>query len=93
MRLHRFVETPSDPDLELIHAPAYAQSNEWMGRSGKASWDPEAGPVYETPLALMNFDEDGASVQPVHAVASESGEPHMALSRGGFGTLKRAGSP
>ena len=21
--------------------------NQWMGRSGKASWDPQAGPLYE----------------------------------------------
>ena len=88
-----FAEPPGGGDLDLIAGPVFPESDEWMGRSGKASYDPESGPVYETPLAQLNFDEDGASVQPVHALATESGEPHMALSRGGFGTLKRAGSP
>lgn len=52
-----------------------------------------SGDDYDTPLTQMTFDDDGASVQPVHALATESGEPQMALSRGGFGTLRRAGSP
>jgi hypothetical protein len=51
------------------------------------------GQDYTDPLYQMNFDDDGASVQPVHALATEDGEPQMALSRGGFGTLRRAGSP
>ena len=88
-----FAEIPDTPDLELIHGPAFTQSDQWMGRSGKASWDPQAGPVYDTPLTQFTFDDDGASLQPVHALATDSGEPQMALSRGGFGTLKRAGSP
>ena len=93
MRLGEFDELPGDPDLDLIHGPAYSDTDEWIGRSGKASWNPESGPVYETPLAMLNFDEDGASIQPVHSLPTSSGEPQMALSRGGFGTLKRAGSP
>ena len=52
-----------------------------------------SGDDYDEPLVQMNFSDDGASVQPVHALATEDGEPQMALSRGGFGTLKRAGSP
>ena len=73
--------------------PKYPPPGQWMGRSGKASWDPQAGPVYDTPLTQFTFDDDGASIQPVHALPTDSGEPQMALSRGGFGTLKRAGSP
>jgi hypothetical protein len=51
------------------------------------------GEDYTDPLFQVNMDDDGASVQPVHALATEDGEPQMALSRGGFGTLRRAGSP
>ena len=91
--MRAFAEPPGGADLEVIHGPSFAQSGEWMGRSGKASWDPASGPVYDTPLTQINFDDDGASIQPVHALATDSGEPQMALSRGGFGTLKRAGSP
>jgi hypothetical protein len=28
---------------------------DWIGRSGKASWDPEAGPSYATELPLGTF--------------------------------------
>lgn len=58
-----------------------------------ADLDLMPGADYTDPLVQLNFDEDGASVQPVHALASPDGVPQMALSRGGFGTLKRAGSP
>ena len=68
-----------------------------MRNVSKLAADPDlellTGEDYADPLYQMNFDDDGASVQPVQALATESGEPQMALSRGGFGTLRRAGSP
>jgi hypothetical protein len=31
-------------------------AGDWVGRSGKASWDPEAGPSYRTALPVGTFE-------------------------------------
>lgn len=67
----------------------------WSARSGKASFDLLAGPEggMTMPVTQVDLTEYGAAMQPVYALATEDGETQPALSRGGFGTLRRAGSP
>lgn len=67
----------------------------WSARSGKASYDLLTGPEggMTTPVVQVDLTAEGAAMQPVYALATEDGEAQPALSRGGFGILRRAGQP
>ena len=46
-----------------------------------------------TPLTQFDLTDDGAAMQTVHSLGTSTGEAQGALTRGGFGALKRAGNP
>ena len=67
----------------------------YLGRSGKASFDMLASPEggMQFPVTQIDLTDFGAAMQPVYSLETEDGEAAPGLSRGGFGTLRAAGSP